>query len=222
LSAALADGNVRADRPSGAGHIAYQPSGASIMWRLALLGLCLSLSGCDFNTWRQFPFAAGRDPYMPPGASENLRRAQGIPVNTQPLTPEPGNVWPGPAQSEPTLEQLEKEGTQLPGQAAPPALPPVPGSSTPPGNYQAPPPVTPIPPITPPAAPAAPPVAGAPTYQTPQGTAVPSGGTGAYQTLTLPNGTTAIVVPNGNGTSTIINSNGTVETVPTPSVPTHK
>ncbi len=189
------------------------------MWRLALLGLCLSLSGCEFSSWRTFPFVAGQDPNMPAGASENLRRAQGIPVNVEPLTVEPGNVWPGPVQSEPTLESLEKEGTQLPGQATPPALPPVPGSSTPPGNYQPPPPVTPIPPITPPAAPAAPPVAGMPTYQTPQGTAVPSGGTGAYQTLTMPNGTTAIVVPNGNGTSTIINSNGTVQTVPTPQVP---
>jgi len=192
------------------------------MWRLVLLGFCLSLSGCGFSAWHQVPFVAGQDPNAPAGGSENLRRAEGIPVNVEPLTPEPGNVWPGPAQAEPTLEQLEKEGTQLPGQAQPPALPPTPGSSTPPSNYQAPPPVTPIPAIPPVPAPAAPPVAGAPPIQTPQGTAVPSTGTGAYQTVTLPNGTTAIVVPNGNGTSTIINSNGTVQTIPTPNVPAPK
>jgi hypothetical protein len=43
-----------------------------------------------------------------------------------------------------------------------------------------------------------------------------SGGGGGYQTLTLPNGQTGIVVPNGNGTSTVIYSNGTVQTIPTP------
>lgn len=192
------------------------------MWRLALLGLCLGLSGCGFSSWRELPFVAGQDPYMPAGASENLQRAQGIPVNVQPLSPEPGNVWPGQIQAEPTLESLEKGGTEVPGQATPPALPPVPGSSTPPSNYQAPPPVTPIPAIPPAPAPVAPPVAGNAPFQTPQGTAVPSGGTSAYQTVTMPNGTTAIVVPNGNGTSTIINSNGTVETVPTPQVPKSK
>ncbi len=186
------------------------------MWRFALLGLCLSLSGCGFYAWHEVPFVAGQDPNAPVGASENLRRAQGIEVNVEPLTAEPGNVWPGPIQAEPTLESLEKEGTQLPNEAAPPALPPVQGSSTPPGNVQPPPPVSPIPPVTPPAAPAAPSASRAPTYQTPQGPAVPTGGTGAYQTVIMPNGTTAIVVPNGNGTSTIINSNGTVETVPTP------
>jgi hypothetical protein len=188
------------------------------MWRLALLGLCLSLSACDFAAWHQVPFIAGQDPNMPVGASENLQRVQGIPVTSQPLAPEPGNVWPGQIQSEPTLESLEKE--QLPNAAQAPALPPVPGSAAPPN--QQPPPVTPIPAIPPAPAPAAPPVAGTPPVQTPQGTAVPTGGTGAYQTVTMPNGSTAIIVPNGNGTSTVINSNGTVETIPTPQAPKSK
>ena len=46
--------------------------------------------------------------------------------------------------------------------------------------------------------------------------AVPGGGTGAYRTVTLPDGTTGIIVPNGNGTSTIIRPDGSVETVATP------
>jgi hypothetical protein len=185
------------------------------MWRLALLGLCLGLTGCDFHTWHQMPYVAGQDPYLPRGDSENLRRAMGVPVNVEPLAPEPGNVWPGPIPAEPSLQQLEQQGGQLPNEAAPPALPPERGSSTPPPN-PAPVPVPQIPPVPPSASPA-PPVAGVPpVVQTPSGTAVPSNGTGAYQQITRPNGTTAIVVPNGNGTSTVINSNGTVETIPTP------
>ncbi len=189
------------------------------MWRLPLLGLCLSLSGCGFTAWHSFPFVAGQDPYMPVGDAENLRRAQGIPVSAPPLTTEPGNIWPGPVQSEPTLENLEQESGPLPNQATPPRMPATRGSSTPPGPVQTIPPVPRIPPVAPPAIPAVPPVgppvAGAP-YQTPQGTGVTSGGTSAYKTITMPNGSTAIVVPNGNGTSTVINSNGTVQTVPTP------
>ncbi|HSU05980.1 MAG TPA: hypothetical protein VLI93_10425 [Acetobacteraceae bacterium] len=184
------------------------------MWRLALLGLCLSLSGCGFYAWHDLPFVAGSDPYMPAGASENLRRAQGIPVNVEPLQQEPGNVWPGPVEAEPTLETLEKSGGQLPNAVPPPELPPQRGSPVPPAG--APPPPLKIPPVPPAATPANPPVAGTPLYQTPQGPGVPTGGTSAYQTITLPNGTTAIVVPNGNGTSTIIKSDGTVQTVPTP------
>ncbi len=52
--------------------------------------------------------------------------------------------------------------------------------------------------------------------QTPQGPAVTSGGTGAFKSITLPNGMTGIVVPNGNGTSTVILGNGQVQTIPTP------
>lgn len=212
------------------------------MWRLALLGLCVCLSGCGFQAWHQFPFVAGQDPYMPAGDSENLRRAEGIPVTVEPLRQEPGNVWPSQIEQEPTLETLEQQGGQLPSAVPPPALPPQRGSSVPPGNMP-PVPSTVIPPVAPLATPGNSPIAGAQPvapspmrvpsvprakgpgnapvagtqpYQTPQGLGIPSGGTNAYQTITLPNGTTAIVVPNGNGTSTVIRSDGTVETVPTP------
>jgi hypothetical protein len=213
------------------------------MWRLALLGLCVSLSGCGFQAWHQFPFVAGHDPYLPAGSSENLRRAEGIPVTVEPLQQEPGNVWPSQIEQEPTLETLEQQGGELPNAVPPPALPPERRSSVPPGNQPLVPPAV-LPSVPPPAAPGysplgnspiagaqpplripsvpraagpgSPPVAGTQPYQTPQGLGVPSGGTSAYQTITLPNGTTAIVVPNGNGTSTVIRSDGTVETVPTP------
>ena len=55
-----------------------------------------------------------------------------------------------------------------------------------------------------------------PTVQTPSGIGITRNGTGAYQQITLPNGTTAIVVPNGNGTSTVFRTDGMVQTIPTP------
>lgn len=192
------------------------PFGASTqMWRVALFGLCLGLSGCDLQMWRQPPFVAGQDPYLPGGTSETMQRAMGLPVNSKPLTPQPGNVWPGPAATEPTLEQLQGTETQLPNEAPPPALPPEQGSSTPPAK-SSPVPVPRIPPVPPAATP--PPVAGLPpaVVQTPTGPGVTSNAGGGYRQITLPNGTTAIVVPNGNGTSTVIRSDGTVQTIPTP------
>jgi len=184
------------------------------MRRLALLGLCVTLSGCGFSAWHQLPFVAGHDPYLPTGDSENLRRAEGIPTVVEPLHTEPGNLWPPPPQAEPTLETLEQQGGQLPNEATPPPVPPMRGSSTPPP--QPPPAPTVIPPVPEVAAPPAPPSPSSPTVQTPSGPGAVSGTGGGYKTITLPNGTTGIVVPNGNGTSTVIYSNGTVQTIPTP------
>lgn len=184
------------------------------MRRLVLLGCCIALSGCDFPEWHHLPFTAGTDRYLPTGNSENLLRAQGLPVAVQPLTTEPGNVWPPPPAAEPTLELLEQEGGQLPNEAVPPPVPAQRGSSTPP-PMPAPPPTS-IPAIPPVAAPNAPAVPPPPVVNTPSGPAAVSGGGGGYRTVTLPNGTTGIVVPNGNGTSTVIYSNGQVQTIPTP------
>lgn len=184
------------------------------MRRLALLGLCVILSGCGSSAWNQLPFVAGQDPYLPYGASENMRRAEGLPVQVQPMTPEPGQVWPPPPTAEPTLQSLEQQGGQLPNEAKPPPLPPAPGSSTAPPSP--PPPPATIPAVPQPATPAQPHGPPPPVAQTPTGPGVLSGGGGGYQTITLPNGQTGIVVPNGNGTSTVIYSNGTVQTIPTP------
>ena len=200
------------------------------MRRIAFVCLCLGLSGCGFNTWSDAPFTTGSNPNRPVGDSENMRRAMGEPTDSTPLTPEPGDIWPGPLAPPPTLQDLEKQGLQpqperpVPGssefQNQPPTLPPPPaarGSSTPPGSTQpglarlpppsAPPPVNTTPPARNPVG---------QVYQTPSGPAVTSGGTEKYQTTTTPGGGSAIIVPNGNGTSTIIHSDGKIETVPTP------
>jgi len=164
--------------------------------------LLLALAGC---TQVHAPFFAGSDPYAPTGDGETMHRVRGEAPKAAPLAQAEGNVWPGPIQAEPTLESLEKEQLSLPGQPAPPAVPGArPGlpAGTGVGELPA------IPPV--------PRVAGTPPFITREGSAVPSTGTPAYQTIRMPNGTTGIVVPNGNGTSTIIRSDGGVETVPTP------
>jgi hypothetical protein len=201
------------------------------MQRIALACLCLALSGCGYNTWSNPPFTTGSNPNFPADDSENLRRVMGEQVDAPPLTPEPGDVWPGPLPPEPTLQDLQQQTGQVgqperpvPGspqyQAQPPnPPPPLPsrGSSTPPGSNQ--PSLTPLPNPAAPQATNPTPPARNPAGQvipTQRGPAVTNGGTSGYQTTTTPGGGSAIVVPNGNGTSTIIHSDGTIETVPTP------
>ena len=175
------------------------------------------------------PFTSGSNPNMPAGDSENMRRVVGEQVAAPPLTPEPGDIWPGPLPPATTLQDLERQGQPTgaerprPGsplyQGQAPDLPPpsARGSSTPPGSTQ--PGLTRLPPPTPPQATNPTPPARNPAGQvvpTQQGPGVSTGGTSGYQTLTTPGGGSGIIVPNGNGTSTIIHSDGRIETVPTP------
>jgi hypothetical protein len=202
------------------------------MWRIALFGLVLSVAGCGAETWNSLPFTTGSNPNRPTGESENLRRVMGEAVPVQPLTPEPGDIWPGPLPPPPTLQDLEKQSNLQPGPEQPvpgspdamqgqrQAPPATRGSSTPPGSTQ--PGLAPLPKVSP-ASPSSAPAAKSPgpnpsgrVVQTPSGPGVTSGGTNGYQTMTTPGGGNAIVVPNGNGTSTIIYSDGRIETVPTP------
>lgn len=210
------------------------------MRRIALLALPLMLVGCGYQTWWNPPFSSGLNPNAPVSDSENMRRVMGGDTTTAPLTPEPGDIWPGPLPPAPTLRDLEQQGnlgsqpTQpVPGSplsrgtatanpSVPPNPPPTPsrGSSvTPAPNQPGLAPLPNYPPTAGPYAPPAPPPArepGGQVYQTPNGPGVTTGGGPGYQTLTTPGGGSSIVVPNGNGTSTIIHSDGRIETVPTP------
>ena len=135
------------------------------MRRIAFTCLCLALPGCGYNTWWEPPFTTGSNPNFPAGDSENMRRVTGEQVESPALTPEPGDIWPGPVPPEPTLQELEQGGLQsaaeqpVPGSpqfqgTQPPNLPPPPasrGSSTPPGSSQ--PGLTPLPAPTPPRSP---------------------------------------------------------------------
>lgn len=209
------------------------------MRRMASFALLLTLAGCGYPSAMSLPFSTGSNPYAPKGNSETMRRVRGEPISVTPLQSQAGDVWPGPLPPTPTLEDLEKQSNlpPLPEQAVPgsplgrgavpplnqqPSLPPgrMRGSSTPPGSVQpglARPSM--VPPASPPGAAAASPPAKNPAgqaVQTPSGTGVITGGSQGYQTMTLPNGSSAIVIPNGNGTSSVIRSDGTIETIPTP------
>jgi hypothetical protein len=189
----------------------------------------LFLAGCngggtfitDTFTWW------GVNPNAPIGNSETLRKVMDRPVALEPLSAEPGNIWPPPNQPIPSLYDIEKARGINPANPPPQqqrSLPahrqPTPGSSTPPGTVAPtlPPNVTlpTVPPAPGPApSPAAPP-AGT-MVPTPQGPATVTGPTGRGTSgVTLPGGQQGIMIDNGNGTSTLIRPDGTVTTVPTP------
>ena len=165
----------------------------------------------------------------PPGLAENMRRVEGQDVPIEPLTTEPGNIWPGPAKPEKTLEDLQREdklnGAQVPGTepndvpnasaAHPQPRPYERGSSTPPPSQpQVPalPPVEPLTPMTQAPSISLPP----PSIDTPNGVGALNRGGNGITTATTPGGSPSIVVPNGNGTSTVIGPDGTTSVVPTP------
>ena len=195
----------------------------SRMRRFALLGLLLATAGCAH--YADSPFAGfggfvgdthtyARNPNLPAGDTDNVRRVLGETATSEPLTPEAGNVWPGPLPPQKTLEDLEKDPNALlkPGDES--NLQGPVGSSTPPGSAQ---PGLTVPPPPAPITQRAP-LQSAPrpsTVQTPGGAATLNS-TGSVKTYTDPSGKTGIVVPNGNGTSTLIGPDGTVQTVPSP------
>ncbi len=107
-----------------------------------LLGLVLLLPGCSgFGTFLGDTYGFHGDEHLPVGDAENVRRVEGEPVSEPPLATEPGNVWPGPVEAQPTLSDLERQQDQeikqyrsstpppgtTPGKVAPP---PISGGST--------------------------------------------------------------------------------------------
>src|ERR1700753_3421127 len=93
------------------------------MPRIAILGVTLLLAGCGYNTWWNPPFFTGPNPTLPVNSSENMNRVMGMGASVQPLTPEPGDVWPGPMPVAPTLQDIETSSG-----ATPQPEQPVPGS----------------------------------------------------------------------------------------------
>ncbi|WP_162800459.1 hypothetical protein [Acidibrevibacterium fodinaquatile] len=90
-----------------------------------LLGLALLLPGCSgFGTFLGDTYGFHGDEHLPIGDAENVRRVEGQPANEPPLTTEPGNVWPGPVPTEPTLSDLERAQDQEIKQYRPSTPPP--------------------------------------------------------------------------------------------------
>ncbi len=90
---------------------------------LALL-TALCLTGCagggTFLRHTAWPFG---DPNAPPATSETAQRALGKNPAIQPLRPQAGDVWPGPAQPFPTLNQVAKNANLPLGEGYTPSLP---------------------------------------------------------------------------------------------------
>lgn len=200
-----------------------------MMRRLLPLSLLVMLPGCDFiGNYVGNPFAGfgtfigntisfDTNPNRPQGDTPNLRRVRGDEQIADPLTPEPGNVWPGPLPPAKTLSDLQRDSAQPLGGMDPdptPRITPPRGSSIPPAPL----PRASAPILTPPPAnqPLATPRPQSRVFQTPQGPAITNVGGNGIETFTLPNGMTGTVSNNGNGTATLIRSDGvtTVVTVP--------
>ena len=188
---------------------------------LALLASLLALSGCaGLGVFLDDTHSPKSGQNRPIGNSETIRRVEGQPVATEPLIATAGNVWPGPVQPEPTLQDLAKVAPPvLEGATAPPlanvpnlqipAIPhhlqPRPGDDGTVLNG---------------------PISGGATggVASPQGVVAPTSRGPAVSTRApsgipqsnVPGNPGGIVVPNGNGTSTVIAPDGTVSTIPTP------
>jgi hypothetical protein len=94
------------------------------------VAMALFLSGCVSE--RQFlrdslPFG---NPNAPVAGSETAQRALGHDPAVAPITPQAGNVWPGPVQPVPTLSDEQQDMNEPLGQAYTPSLP----SPYPPGE----------------------------------------------------------------------------------------
>jgi hypothetical protein len=183
------------------------------MRRVALLGSLLLLSACSgFGGFLGDTLTVRRNVNAPQATSDNIRRAMGQQVDVTPLLPEPGNVWPGPARPEPTLEDIARD------QANPGAPAPVPsprGSSTPPGGYAPVPQAGQLPPVQSPPMPSRPPASSS-VVQTPRGQAVITNGGNGVQQYTAPGGGSGTAVTNGNGTVTLVSPDGAVTSAPAP------
>jgi hypothetical protein len=183
------------------------------MRRLACLAVTgVLISGCHYASSPLDGFGGfvsdthlfKSNPNKPDASSENILRAEGQQVAADPLTTEPGNIWPGPPKAEPTLEDVIQE--EQPDQSGAAGG----GSVTPYGSAAHPQP-------RPQTAPAGGAITVPPaSVATPGGTQPLSRGGGGTGATTGPGGGTSIIVPNGNGTSTIIGPDGSTQTIPTP------
>lgn len=216
----------------------------------ASLALVVLLSGCGTIVGSPFEGFTGfigdthtlsANPNRPVSEGETVRRVLGQTPEIEPLTPETGNVWPGPVEASATLgdiakavnaDQLLKPDAELtlPKSVRDSAVNPLPPVAAPKPVVATPEPAPAValapasaPAVMPPVdskpapapSPTPQPVPAARVIQTPNGPATLSGGPGVL-TYTDPKGNTGLVVPNGNGTSTLIAPDGSVQTVPTP------
>lgn len=189
-----------------------------MMRRLFPLGLLFLLPACSYvgNPFDGFGSFIGdtvtfhTKANQPQGDAPNMLRVTGQEAPSEPLLPEPGNVWPGPLPPARTLSDLAHDPNLMPGTSTMTPLAPTP--TVPPLRMAPPPPNQP-------GASASPNQPGASVgrvLQTPSGPAITSIGNNGVETFTMPNGRTGIVVNNGNGTATLNGADGATMIAPIP------
>jgi len=99
-----------------------------------VLACALLLAGCSserhFAVDTLWPFG---NPNGPIAASETAQRALGHKTDVTPISPQAGNVWPGPVQPVPTIADEQKAMNEPLGNTYTPSLPsPYPPGVTPP------------------------------------------------------------------------------------------
>jgi len=70
---------------------------------LSLLSGCAGVGNELYDMTRPFS-----EPNAPPLDALNMQRVRGADVAVQPITPQAGDVWPGPVKPVPTLSQIQK------------------------------------------------------------------------------------------------------------------
>lgn len=209
------------------------------MRRFALIGLPLLLAGCNSYVGSPYDGFGGFlgdvhsfkiNPNKPMGDADNMRRVSGDVVETEPLMPEEGNIWPGPLPPPRSLSDLQRAPLDDPSAQPPPyrqpdqqpgATPPRQprGSSTPPSlldprttapvaPHPQPRPNASVPPPLPPLSPTG------RVLQTPNGPTNTIQGGNGVETFIQPGGRSGVVINNGNGTSTLLGTDGSSTTVP--------
>ncbi len=147
----------------------------------------------------------GENPNAPTGSDLNMRRVQGQATKEVPILPQGGNVWPGPPDPLPTLEDVARgRAGRPPGGAMSATGPQLPdGQEISIGeqeNIQK-------------------GVVGNGLYGAPELGHASAPSTGSGKIVAAP-----IEIPNGDGTTTLVNSDGSIRTTGTPSqrgLPTH-
>lgn len=96
------------------------------MRKAALVGVCLMMSGCaGFDKFVSDTVTLpGENPNAPAGSDLNMRRVQGQATKEVPILPQGGNVWPGPPDPLPTLEDVARGRAGRPQGATLPATGP--------------------------------------------------------------------------------------------------
>jgi hypothetical protein len=127
------------------------------------LGMAMMLAGCTAE--RHFGWDSllvFGNPNAPAPVSETAQRALGNSPPVAPLTPQAGNVWPGPVAPMPTLSQVQKFANLPLGQGYIPSLPSpyppgqAPKGTTPDGSQTSSVPAITVPPLAAPPAPVPP------------------------------------------------------------------